>query len=878
MKFIKSISLKATFLQVLLLVNTFLLVSTCSFSQISDDFNDNDFLNNPTWAGTINDYIVNTSFQLQLNAAVAGTSYLTISHNLIDFNDKEWRFWIKQSFSGSASNYGRVYLISDLADISSNPDGVYLQFGEAGSTDAIRLMQRNGGVTSQICASADGSIANSFAVGIKVIRNSAGNWSLNIDFNGGTFYSSISTGDETTVPSGGTFGFLNVYTAGNATKFYLDDVYVGDQVFDTTPPAIVNIQVMSNNQLDLLFSEPITTTSAQNTTNYDILPFNSVSVATIDGTNPALVHLQSSSAFVNGQTYNLICTNMEDVNGNIATSQTINFTYLYAETPLPGDIIINEFMADPSPVVGLPEAEFVEIYNVSNKIFNLNGWKLGDNSTYGTIDSGWLFPNEYKVLCPTNSVPNFTNAIGVTSFPSLNNDSDDIVLKDNVGTELDKISYTIDWYKDAAKKDGGWTIERIHPLAPCSSTSNWRAAVDPLGGTPGTQNSVYDNTPDTTPAQIISTAIVDTNQVEVIFNKMVDSASLQTAFITTNPLLTEASRTIQSLHTDRMSVAFSTPIKEGVYYTMTVTNVEDCWGNSGTVQTKFVAASQPTIGDVVINEILFNPITGGSDWVELYNKSDKLLDLKNWKIARIVNGETKDYKTITKTYLLKPADYVVFSADTNFIQANYPAFVPNKFYQLTLPTMSNDTGSVVVTFPKMTLVDTTDALMDQLIYSSKWHFKLIDDKKGKSLERLDPNLTTQNAANWHTAAESIGFGTPGGKNSQYYPALYNGNIQLSSETISPDNDGFEDVLVINYQMNTPGMTATFVVFDGTGRKIKTIVQNELLGMEGTIVWDGIREDGQKALIGTYVLMVEAFAADGGEKFVTKKPFVVAGKM
>ena len=79
-------------------------------------------------------------------------------------------------------------------------------------------------------------------------------------------------------------------------------------------------------------------------------------------------------------------------------------------------------------------------------------------------------------------------------------------------------------------------------------------------------------------------------------------------------------------------------------------------------------------------------------------------------------------------------------------------------------------------------------------------------------------------------------------------------------------------------MNTPGMLATIQIYDDRGRIIKTVSQNELLGLTGTIIWDGIREDGQKATIGTYVLLMEAFNINGGSEFVSKKAFVVAGKM
>ena len=151
--------------------------------------------------------------------------------------------------------------------------------------------------------------------------------------------------------------------------------------------------------------------------------------------------------------------NIEDLLETLVQAKH-KFSYLVADTPARGDIIINEFFADPSPSIGLPEQEFIELYNKSNKIFNLDGWKIHDASSSGTINQKWIMPNEYVVLCANADTALFSNSVGVTSFPSLNNTSDQIILK--LGNlVLDSINYTDDWYKDENKKNGGYSIEPI---------------------------------------------------------------------------------------------------------------------------------------------------------------------------------------------------------------------------------------------------------------------------------------------------------------------------------------------------------------------------------------------------------------------------------
>ena len=162
-----------------------LLLSGQLTAQVVDNFSDGNFTNNPIWSGTTADFIVNSSQQLQLNNTVAATSYLTTPHNLSDLNSKEWRIWVKQSFSSSSSNFGRVYLTADNSDLSLVQNGYCLQFGEANAFDAIRLYKLEGGISTQLCAGIDGQIANSFNVAIKVKRDAVGNWSLFADLSGG---------------------------------------------------------------------------------------------------------------------------------------------------------------------------------------------------------------------------------------------------------------------------------------------------------------------------------------------------------------------------------------------------------------------------------------------------------------------------------------------------------------------------------------------------------------------------------------------------------------------------------------------------------------------------------------------------------------------
>ena len=857
------------------LLGVVILTQSALFAQIFDDFSDGDFTNAPTWSGTDADFIINGSEQLQLNNTVAGVSYLSTAHNLATLDTKEWTLWTRQTFAPSGSNYGRIYLTASSADLTTDPDGFYIQLGEAGADDAVRLFKAVGGIHTELLTGPLGQIASSFQVGVRVVRDNSANWSLYIDGTGGTTYTLAGTVNDASALLGTHFGMLQVYTLSNADKFYYDNIYVGDEIVDLAPPILISATAINANLIDVLFNEPLDQTTAEDINNYDIQPFQSAVTATLDGTNPALVHIVPAFPLTNGNTYTLFTNLIEDLVGNASGSQSTDFSHLIAETPIQGDVIINEFMCDPTPVVGLPDAEFVELYNRSSKIFNVNGWKLGDNATFGTMQDGWLMPGEYIVLTPTSSVDSFAVATGVTSFPSLNNSGDAIVIYDDNGNFLDSIYYDITWYHDTSKDDGGYTIERINPDDPCTDISDWAASNNPTGGTPVAINSIFDPTSDDTAPHITQIIATDPNSVEVYFNEGMDATSLLGATILTNPTLTVQNQSVVGDFPAQLSIVFNENLVGSQNYSIELQNVADCWLNSATLIGNFALAELADIGDVIINEIMFDPLTGGSDWVEVYNKSDKLIDLYEWELGNYKDGAISNIKVVPNHYLLSPDDYVVLTKNESQIIQNYPVAALGKFIEMDIPSYTNDSSTVYL-LAKSLFGGTFQ--MDKVSYKKDWHFRLLDGTKGKSLERIDPAGPSDDKNNWHTAAEAIGFATPGAENSQYYPVVSNGEFSYTSETISPDNDGFEDVLQINYEMAEPGLVGTFTVYDDRGRKISTVFQSELLASRGTFIWDGVREDNTKASIGIYIGVFEAFNIDGSIVFTKKKPFVVAGRL
>lgn len=845
-------------------------------AQVQDDFSDGDFTNNPAWTGDPAKFEVNAALQLHLNApAVADTAYLTTLNSSID--NVEWIFYFKLDFAPSSSNYLKVYLVSDQPNLKQPLNGYYLKMGVDGSNDAIELYRQQGTSVTLLMSGIAGHVAASVnTVSVKVMRDNAGNWEVYSDISGGTNFTLEGTVSDNTFTTTQHFGFFCKYTSSRSTAFYFDNVFVGVPVVDVDPPMLVQATANSATQIDLLFNEPVEQTSAENASNY--VANNGIGnpvTAIRDATSLQLVHLTFPNAFPNGITNTITASNISDLSGNIMLTGSADFAYYTAQ---PNDIIINEIMADPDPPVALPSAEYAELYNQSNVAIDLKGWTFSDASSTQTLGTFVLQPNSYVILCDDANASLFTSygsVLQLTAFPSLNNTGDDLTLRNPSGGVINSVSYSSDWYKNILKADGGWSLELIDPNSPCQGINNWIASTDPKGGTPGKQNSVFGANPDTVTPRLSGVALLDLSSLQLTFSESLDSAvAAQAENYNIDPLREIVAVTVVPPDFTTVALQFSPAIDSNVVYTLTVNGVSDCSGNVIADQNtaQFAIPGQITAGAILINEILFNPISGGSDYLEIYNNTDKILDLKDLQVASTnADDSLINIKSITSEgYLFFPGQYMVLTANPTFVKQNYTAQNPDWFIEMTLPSFNDGEGVAV-------LVNTAGERIDQLHYYDSWQFPLIDDVEGVALERIYFDSPTQDSLNWHSAASTVGYGTPTYRNSQAQQPGISDEITISPVAFSPDQDGHNDVLSIEYKFDHPGYVANVRVFDDHGRPIRDLVHSALLDQSGIFTWDGITDKQEKAAIGMYIIYVEIFDLDGKVKKYKKVCVVAAQK-
>jgi hypothetical protein len=853
-----------------------LLFPLLCFAQFTDNFSDGDFTQNPEWIGDTDKFIVNTSHELQLNSeAVAGEAYLSTSSK--STVNASWEFLVRMGFNPSSNNYCNVYLMSNYSDLNAATNGYFVKLGN--TQDEVSLYRRDPTGEVKIIDGIDKRLnMSSVTVRVRVTRDIDGNWSLMSDTLGGTDYFVEGNTFDNAYTETSYFGVYCKYTQTNSKKFHFDDFNVtGDFIEDVEPPKVSGFSIPSLSEINIIFSEVTDKETSLDINNYYLSPdFGNPIGAFSNPDEPNSVLIQFASSFNRNKVYELTIKNIKDLSGNILVDYilTITFTKEY-------DVIISEIMARPEPVVLLPNVKYIELYNRMNYDIDISSWSISLGNANPRKLPEYILPSRsYVVLCNQNNATlfaNIDNVLGVNSFPSLTTTSGTLTLRDDNNGIIHTVNYDDLWYKNSFKKEGGYSLEIIDLNNPCEGIENWIASNDISGGTPGKTNSVNSINPDTKNPYPYAAEIIHPDTLVVYFNETLKSDYAKDINnFKVNEFGNPTWINVKEPDFSVISMKFNSEFKRGyIYYLEVSDSVKDCSGNMVVENTniRFALADSITRNDIVINEILFNPYTGSKDFVELYNRSDKVLDLK---LLWLSNGDSEgklnnSVQIASISRLLTSGEYCAISTDIQDLRDNYNALYPNNLYQAkSIPSMPNDRGNIVLTDRYLNVID-------EVNYDKDQHYKLLSTQNGVSLERINFNRSSEDLSNWHSASQSSGFATPGYINSQYSPDVMSKSaITISPQAFSPDNDGFDDRLTISYKLEEPGYTATISIYGANGNFITHIINNEMLGTEGHVFWDGFDENNSLCPMGIYILYVEMFNLNG-KKIKEKHAIVLSNK-
>ena len=499
-----------------------LLLSTLTaLGQVSDDFSDGDFTVSPAWSGDTDKFSIDTE-RLRSNYTPASNSTYYLSTLSSAVYDASWEFYIELDFATSGVNYVDVFLVSDQSDLTLTQNGYFVRIGD--TADEIVLYKRSGGSNISLIDDdvrrVDGTTNNIFK--IRVTRSASDLFTLDVDDGNVGSFSTVGTATDSDHTLTVAFGMLIVQStaASVINNHFFDDISVtGSEYPDLVAPTIESISASSSTEILVTFSEEVSATTAEDEANYSLSPSVTISLAEIQS-DPTQVLLTMGQSLANGTTYQLSIQNVEDLSGNaLASTYQESFRYIVFSTPAFRDVVINEFHPAPGSN-SLPNAEYIELFNTTNdSYFQLENWSLEDQSGgMATFPKDTLGPGEYLLIAADTSLfYQYVKRMQV-SIPSLNNSGDALFLKDGSDQDIDSIVYT------ASSTN---SIEQINPTISFYLPENYTYSIAAVGGTPGLENSVFDDTPDTTPPTVVSSEVVGNDSLVVVFSERLQESTAE---------------------------------------------------------------------------------------------------------------------------------------------------------------------------------------------------------------------------------------------------------------------------------------------------------------------------------------------------------------
>ena len=653
---------------------------------------------------------------------------------------------------------------------------------------------------------------------------------------------------------------------------------------DTDPPQLTGAAALDAERVEVTFNEAVESCFPDR---YEIsngigAP-SDIETCLPDG--QASYVLQLARPLVSGTTYTLTVRNIADRAGNVLAEASASFIFIDpgGPPPEPGDIVVNEIFYDP------PDAtlEFVEFFNRSDKTFDLSRFHFSDDRLQSAPVSdapSVLVPGGYAVLVRDGSA--FDAAfpgvafIEPASWPALNNGGDAVVLFFEE-TVIDAVTYLPRWGGD------GISLERKDPNGPSDSRFNFGSSVAGAGATPGAQNSLF--APDLAPPVVLFAEQVDEDALDAYLNEPAAPESVLPAAFTLDD-----GRAPERVFIDEegtlLRLRFAASLA-GVR--LRVGGLRDLTGNTldeATIDLAFLAHP----GDLVINEILYDPLADGFDnrpdqpeYVELFNRSARVITLRNhyWTDTPDELGKADTLRFGTEFFSLEPDRFAVVFADPD--RPDNPALdskLSRAFSDLDFSTGA----TTLVPLPQSSLGLTNsggliylhrpdDVGLDSVFYDPLWHHPNLIDATGVALERIALEGRANDPTNWTSSVAEAG-GTPGRANSIVLrpgEPIAEGRLVIEPSPFSPDRDGFDDVTAIRYTLPQEAALARVRIFDSRGRLVRSLEEARLAGRSGHFVWDGLDDAGRDLRIGIYVVLFEALDAAGGTTMVFKEPVVLA---
>ena len=740
--------------------------------QFSESFSGPAITSSNPWEGDIGKFRINASGQLYFISPAGEAGSASLGAPVLSGKNMTWEMSVKPDFHTTNANNLRIYVMRGA-------DSMYIQAGD--NSRRVSFYEKEAGSPKLRIGGRASLLDAPYAfVSIRLTLEEGELWTLYTRKTGeAAFYCEGSYKMKS--PPGNPQALLILtcrYIKGRISEYYVDDLKVNAAIEDTPEPEpepepeeeeeaaglnLLSAEALNEDVLQFFFDRPVDIAQA-------VCEIKNLGEAPLSyGPDQSVVKIHFPEPLEDGRKYTITMEGLYDSNAKRIAGQTWLIQYdkeeeeeEEEETPqarpaVPGQVIVNEVMADPKGLSAFPETEYVELHNVSGSAVSLKGWAFVYDGKKIRMEGPTLPPGGYAVLYKAGRAIHAgepSQTVAMEKFPAaLANSGKLLQLEDAAGLLIDEFFYP--------KAQAGRSWERS------GAGDGAHLSTDPRGGTPGAPNSA-----------------------------------------------------------------------------------------PGESEKPEAELSDVEPGEIVFNELLPDPFAGGSEYIELYNRSGREVSLSGLSLALRNPDRTfgASYPLDGAPSTLNPESYVLLTKDKEAVAAFYLLSSPSAVHELKLPTLTN-TSSNLVLFRRQ-----DEVVIDEVTYSSQWHNAALKSHKGVALERINPDAATQEASNWTSAASTAGYGTPGYQNSQFLKEA-DGNITGISPPVLLEDGSYS----IAYHLGSAGSHCRIGIYNMAGLRVAEIANHELPGASGQFLWDGTSLAGSRLKTGIYILFAELYNVNGTKK-------------
>lgn len=522
-------------------------------------------------------------------------------------------------------------------------------------------------------------------------------------------------------------------------------------------------------------------------------------------------------------------------------------------------LIITEFL----PVTSdLHPHEYVEIYNPGTDDVSTAGLILSDESRSVILPATTIRSGDYRVIAGQEfaALHPETHVLLVESLPSLNNNGDVIRIRNASGELIHQLAYDLAW-KQRNTNNWAWEMQNIRQ--PCAGMENWKPHQT---GSAGKVNHNQRKIPDRVSPWVTDVYSVTNDSLVVVLNENIAPEQWMRGSFEVNRSEIAPAIYPDQHHFNMAGLQLPDSLVPGIQHQLVVRSLTDCSGNFVVEQPSFFQLTRPAgPRDVLLSEVMYEPVRNAPEYVELYNPTSYPINVKGWLLSvRNASGKEQTVNLSGQDRVLEPGRLLVLT--NNFVQQvnAYPHTPENTILHIPgLPVLPNEGGVITLRHDSVA--------GEKFNFTPALHHAQVTNTAGVSLERISFARSTLNADNWHSASSAAGYHTPGRKNSQQNdrPLHEASQITLVNRLITPNLDGVADYLLVGFAPSLQGTVISAYVYDSKGRLVKNLASNQLVGTNSYYRWDAVNEQGKRVNSGQYVLLVKVIDDEGRTRKLMK---------